>query len=419
VFVDAQGTLHTRALPDLTGTLRQRRLQAAQAGLAQGVAKASPLRKVSLNRLEQALAANGGVLTEEMSFLAGLLRLQYVFFYPETGDIVIAGPAEGWIADPIGRTLGLTSGRPVLQLQDLVVALRAFPPDQTKTPMVGCSIDPTEEGLASMQRFLRTVGSRATPADTQFIVNGLRTSLGMQTVRVDGVPADTHFAHVMVEADYRMKLIGIGLENPPVRMRTFIDSASPGQVSRNALIRWFFVPDYQCIRASEDGLAIELVGDGVKLVGENELVAATGERSVVAGANRASKVFVTSFTESYPQLAAVSPVYAELRNLIDMLVAAAYLQQEDMYRKANWEMPLLGSEQALPVRTYPAPSQVVSAVAAKWKGNQLMTPIGGGVQIEPELAVSASNRLADEGNKVSALREQTQLKLSEGQWWWD
>lgn len=419
MFVDAQGTLHTRVLPDLTGMLRQRRLQAAKAALAQGVAKMSPLRKVSLNRLEKAIAANGGVLTEEMSYLAGLLRLQYVFFYPETGDIVIAGPAEGWIADPIGRILGLTSGRPVLQLQDLVVALRAYPPDQTKTPMVGCSIDPTEEGLASMQRFLRTVGSRATPADTQFIVNGLRTSLGMQMVRVDGIPADTHFAHVMVEADYRMKLIGIGLENPPVRMRTFIDSASPGQVSRNALIRWFFVPDYQCIRASEDGLAMELVGDGVKLVGENELVAATGERSVVAGENRASKVFVTSFTESYPQLSAVSPVYAELRNLIDMLVASAYIQQEDMYRKANWEMPLFGSEQALPVRTYPAPSQVVSAVAAKWKGNQLMTPIGGGVQIEPEKAISSGNRLPDEGNKVSALREQTQLKLAEGQWWWD
>jgi hypothetical protein len=164
---------------------------------------------------------------------------------------------------------------------------------------------------------------------------------------------------------------------------------------------------------------MELVGDGVKLVGENELVAATGERSVVTGENRASKVFVTSFTESYPQLAAVSPVYAELRNLIDMLVASAYIQQEDMYRKANWEMPVFGSEQALPVRTYPAPSQVVSAVAANGKGNQLMTPIGGGVQIEPEKAISSGNRLPDEGNKVSALREQTQLKLAEGQWWWD
>lgn len=142
--------------------------------------------------------------------------------------------------------------------------------------MVGCSIDPTEEGLASLQRFLRQVGSRATPADTQFIVNGLRTSLGMQRVRVDGIPADTHFAQVMVEADYRMKLIGIGLQPPPVRMTTFIDAASPGQISRNALIRWYFVPDYECVRASADGLAMELVGDGVKLVGENELVTATG-----------------------------------------------------------------------------------------------------------------------------------------------
>lgn len=420
VLVDAQGTLQMRALPDLTGMLRQQRLRAAQSGLPQEIARTSNLRKVSLNRLEKAIAARGGVVTEEMSVLAGLLRLQYVFFYPETGDIVIAGPAEGWLADPtIGRVLGLTTLRPVLQLQDLVVALRAFPPDQTKTPMVGCSIDPTDEGLASMQRFLRTVGSRATPNDTQFIVNGLRSSLGMQTVRVDGIPADTHFAHVMVEADYRMKLIGIGLENPPVPMKTFIQAASPGQVARNALIRWYFVPDYQCVRSSEDGLAMELVGEGVKLVGENELVSATGERSAVGGENRASKVFSTSFTARYSQLARVSPVYAELRNLIDMLIASAYIQQEDMYHKAGWEMPLLGNEQSLPVRTYPAPSQVASAVAAKWNGNQLMTPIGGGVRIEPAMAVSSGNRLPDEGNKVSAAREQTQLNLAEGQWWWD
>ena len=38
------------------------------------------------------------------------------------------------------------------------------------------------------------------------------------------------------------------------------------------------MPDYQCVRVSEDKLAMELVGDGVKLVGEDELVSASGER---------------------------------------------------------------------------------------------------------------------------------------------
>ena len=420
VFVDAQGVLRRNIVPDPTGMLRRQQVAAAQSTLPRELSRQSELRKVSLTRLEKALAANGGVMTDDMRYLAGLLRLRYVFLYPESGDIVIAGPAEGWAPEPDGRMTGLRSSRPVLQLQDLAVALRAFPPSQAKTPMVGCSIDPTQEGLASMQRFLRSVGRSATPAQTQYLANGLRSSLGLQNVRVDGVPADTRFAQVLVEADYRMKMIGIGLERPRVRgLTSFVDLASPAQVSRNAMSRWYFVPEYQCVRSSDDGMAMELVGDGVKLIGEQELVSAGGERSASASGSRASKAFVTSFTKAYPQLAAASPVYAELRNLVDMLVAAAYIQHEDMYHKAGWEMAILGDERAFPVRLFNAPTQVESAVNAVWKGNTLMTPIGGGVQIEAEMALDPKNLLTDDDSKVAIVRKRTEINLADGQWWWD
>ena len=179
------------------------------------------------------------------------------------------------------------------------------------------------------------------------------------------------------------------------------------------------MPDYKCIRSSDNGLAMELVGDGVKLVGEQELVSAGGERSASSLGSRASRAFVTSFTRAYPQLAAASPVYAELRNLVDMLVAAAYIQHEDMYHKAGWEMAVFGDEGTFPVRLYNAPTQVESAVNAVWKGNKLMTPIGGGVQIEAEMALDPQNVLEDEGSAVANLRNQTEVNLAEGQWWWD
>jgi hypothetical protein len=301
VFVDAQGVLRRNIVNDPTGMLRRQQVAASQAALPRELSRPSELRKVSLTRLENALAANGGVLTDEMRYLAGLLRLRYVFLYPDSGDIVLAGPAEGWAPEPDGRMTGLRTGRPVLQLQDLVVALRAFPPNQAKTPMVGCSIDPTQEGLASMQRFLQSTGRYANPSQTMHLANGLRSSLGLQNVRVDGIPAETHFAHVLVEADYRMKMIGIGLEDPRVRgLTSYVSLANPAQVSRNALARWYFVPEYQCVRTSDDGMAMELVGDGVKLVGEQELVSAGGERSAVSGGSRASQAFVTSFTRAFP-----------------------------------------------------------------------------------------------------------------------
>ena len=418
VVVDAQGVLRMKMSHDPGGLIRQR-IAEAKVSLDPKVSAFSKMRKISLTRLEEVVRQREGVLTDEMRNLAGLLRVRHVFCYPETGDVVIAGPAEGWVTDMSGRVVGINSGRPVVLLQDLVVALRAFPPDREGARLIGCSIDPTAEGLASMQRFLQTIGSRATPGDTQYIVSGLRTSLGLQEVKVMGVSPKTHFAQVMVEADYRMKLIGIGLERPPVRLVSYVDRASPSQVGRNAMQRWFFTPDYQCVRASQDGLAMELVGDGVKLVGEDEVVTAAGQRKVASRGNKASQAFVTDFTRKYASLADRSPVYAELRNLIDLSIASAYIQQEDLYRKANWQMELFGSEKAYPVERYSIPKTVETAVNAIWKGRRLMTPVGGGVTIHPALALQSDKLLPDQRGKVNELRQKTKIELAKGQWWWD
>ena len=58
---------------------------------------------VSLPRLEkqvQLLLAAGRQPTEDMQVLAGLQRIQYVFVYPESGDLVLAGPAGDWQPGP-------------------------------------------------------------------------------------------------------------------------------------------------------------------------------------------------------------------------------------------------------------------------------------------------------------------------------
>lgn len=420
VIVDAQGVLRRQAQGDLSGQVRAAQAAAARAALGADVAAPSKLRKISLNRLEKAILARQGAPIDEMRYLAGLQRVRYVFCYPESQDIVLAGPAEGWMAEPSGRVTGLHSGRPVLQLQDLAVALRAFPPDGQPTNLIGCSIDPTEEGLAKMQAFLKSTGTNANREQTEYIVTNTRNALGMQKISVHGISPSTHFAQVLVEADYRMKLIGIGLETPPVRLTSFVDRVNPAQVSRNALFRWFFVPDYQCVRVTENGLGMEMLGDGVKLVGEDEVVSGGGQRHKAdSRGNRASDVFVTSFTKRYPELAERAPIYAELRNLIDLTIVAAYIQHADFYTKTNWRAEFLGNEQAFAVETYNAPKQVESAVAAIWKGNVLMTPVGGGVEINATRALDSENLRTEEKGEVSKLQNQTSVQLPEGRWWWD
>ena len=63
-------------------------------------------------------------IPEEMQMLAGLERIQYVFVYPESGDVVLAGPAGDWIRAAEGNVVSRDSGRPVVKLDDLVVVWR-------------------------------------------------------------------------------------------------------------------------------------------------------------------------------------------------------------------------------------------------------------------------------------------------------
>jgi hypothetical protein len=312
----------------------------------------------------------------------------------------------------------MNSGRAVLELQDLVAALRAYPPAGKTGHVLGVSIDPTQEGLARMQRWLASI--RPGPGDAQNIVNGLKEQLGLHNVRVEGISPRTHFAQVMVEADYRMKLIGIGIEPPPVKMATYIDRATASDVSRNALQRWYFTPNYECVRVAEDELAMELVGQGVKLIGENELVAADGRRAAVNEHSKASKAYCDSFTANYVKIAVKNPVYGQLRNLIDLAVAAAFIQKQDYYTQADWKLDTFGDEQKYRIETFETPKTVETACTAVWKGNRLMTPVGGGVHVKPDQAIESHNLLKDEKGAVKQARADVKLDgLAAGQWWWD
>ena len=420
VVINPQGVLKVQHF-DIR--LTQKRIQEARQVLDPNVARQSELRKVSLTRLEAEIAKRleaGEGVSDDMRYLAGLTSIDYVFFYPESGDIVVAGPAEGYAVDPSGRPVGVTSGRAVLELQDLIVALRSFGPAGKKANTVGVSIDPTQEGLQRMQQYMIKAAPALNPRNTKQFVAGLQQSLGKQVVSVSGISPKTHFAQVLVEADYRMKLIGIGLEKPPVDIRTYIGAAVPSSVNRNAMARWYFTPNYECVRVSEDNLAMQLVGDGVKLVGADELVQADGTRVGNGVVDRASKTFQQSFTAKYPQLASQVPVYVQMRNLIDMLIVAAYIQDKDYYTQASWDLGLLGNEKILSVEVYPEPKTVDTAVNAVWKGNSLMTPIGGGVEIQPLTALSSQNLLKDEDNVVRKIHERTSVTgLQANQWWWD
>ena len=145
VYVDAEGIMRRIRKTDDGNFLAEERLAAMHDMVSDDVRRASPLRKISLPRLEREIQirmAAGEPLDEEMLVLAGLKRVQYIMSYPETGDLVLAGPASDWKLDGDTRPVGVEDGQPVLRLDHLLVLLRR------KGGEFACSIVPTDEGLA-------------------------------------------------------------------------------------------------------------------------------------------------------------------------------------------------------------------------------------------------------------------------------
>ena len=401
VSIDAAGVVEVRTVDDPTGALRAARIAAARATLPGDVQAPAPLRKVSLARLERAWRKRveaGAAPDDVMRHLAGLTNVRFALLVPagdssNGGDVVLAGEAEGWCDDGLGRAVGLTSGRPVLRLDDLQTALAAYLGDGNGVEgngvaggFVGCTIDPTVEGLERMKRLRaeipRTIRDAEQGPFAAELDRRTREALGQANVRVFGVPAETHLAAVLVEADYRMKRIAVGVEPSPVRLASYVDRATGAPAS--ALQRYWFVPDYGRLQTDAKRESLELLGRGLRL--QTEDVALVSPASGAAGKlqtgpsrDPAATSFCADFTKRFDEIAVRSPAFAELRTMVDLLVAAAFLRQNDWPSRAGWHPTLLVDRKQIPFATHAAPQTAAVVVNTVWKGRRMISAAGGGV----------------------------------------
>ena len=425
VSVDAAGVLTMNAYPDPTGQLMATRIAASRATLAQDLQRRSPMRKISLRRLESAietsLRENKGI-DEVLQCLAGLQRAEYAFLLPDQNDVVIAGPAEGWVRDLSGRTVGVSSRLPTLVLDDLLVALRTFRSIRKSNTWVAVSINPTAQGIRDLADYQKSIPrvipdyQRAQAAEV--FSRGLRDSLGTTDVAVYGVSRTSNLTRVMVEADYRMKLIAVGLEPPPIndrRMVTFVQALTGAP---RDMQRWWLSPQYQCVKQSVDGLGIQLIGRGVALQTENILLGPNApKKQKRLKPSRAARAYAKSFTRLYPEISQRRPVFAQLRNVIDLLVLSAWITKRKGFHKVGWQPDSLRNPAAIPTVELPDLRHAPSVANAVWKGNLLVLPVGGGVSIQASQALLDDNLLPDNDQSVSKVAEQ--IEVPDNRWWWD
>ena len=425
VFVDTTGVLRpvddraTRKLATLwdTSAVKARRVTQGQ-----DLGRASPLRKVSLTRLEAELArlaADNQPPTVPMRLMAGIYRIDYLIVDEDRGEVIIAGPAGPWTLDRQGRILNQEAWRPVLRLDDWVVLLRNA---YSGAGQFVCSITPSQEGLSRTQDYLHESSRRSLkPQEREEWLTGLRTALGNQRIEIEGIGAQTRAARILVEADYHMKLVGIGLEPGTAQVTSYLDSIelAPGESPPDiGVLRWWFTLGEQLIVRNHDGTGFRLAPQVIRVLSENEMLTEQGKRVPTGASDELNRRFSQSFTKDLARLSKRYPVYAELDNLFRMAIVAAVMKQEDMPSRIDWQMDYW-LEQGYSVPVGRVPREVPSVINHRVVNRRhVIAAVSGGVSFDTKDLYA--NGFKTGSYKIEGVQQARQLSPPRSDsWWWD
>ena len=417
ISIDADGiiqNLDPKVLESLAET-RRRALENAPAANK----KPCELRKVSLARLVATinqLVTAGKPLPAEVIFMGGLEQITHLFVDPAGHDIILAGPAGTAVVDAAGNILAAESRRPLLQLEDFIIALRSI--DEARAGGMRCSIDPTPEGLLKLRTFLRdqkTIGS-----DPSATLHSMETVLGLQKITIGGVPAGSHFAHVLVAADYRMKRIGMGFEPSGLReLPSYLSMVPAVAASGTMLPRFWLEASYDPIARDPDELAWRISGRKMLCLTENDVLKNNGIQRGNAPKDAIAEKWCAAMTTHYEKLANKQPIFAELLNCVDLAVVAALIKGRQLDKQAGLDLSALLDEQQFVIPTYDVPASVPTIASGIKKGSRWVLSASGGVQFQPWTFATNIHESADlAGAHTQALASQPPVDNGSG-WCWD
>ena len=384
------------------------------------------LRKISLRRLEkqlQRLAALGRTADEAMRNLAGLYRVKYVTVTDAgtpTADIILAGFGGEWTIDDEQRTVNVQTGRPIIQLDDLVVMLRNTFAGEG---VFGCSITPRQASLASAQKYLDVTSDKPLePGQREAWLDGLRDQLGEQDITVHGVEPGSRVARVIVEADYRMKLVGMGLEPGVPGVDSYLDRVTVGRespIQPMSVLRWWFALSKETIDTNTRRDVFALPKQSVCVLSENELLTETGQRVHTGKSDEFNAAFARDFTAHFDKLADKYPIYAELQNVFDLALVAAVLKAEELPAQAGWQMTFFNPQGANWLSYRPAvgetPRTVQTVLSHRILGKKhIVAGVSGGVHFQTR---------KDAITGVEARMDSSQFSVNRpadpAVWWWE
>ena len=346
---------------------------------------ASEARTISLRRLLR-LAADrepGSELPPEVRLMAGLLRIDEVVV--EAGDVLLVGPAAALRVDADGQVATAAGGDlpAFVWLEDLAVALEHVAEGRGRA---GCTIDRRPEGLSRLTEYMQRHSQPTTPARAAARYPQMARALGIQDIRIFGLPPGSHAAIVTVLADVKMKRVALGAE--PSGSRQVKSQLALLRPNGNSLQRWWFAPQYEPIAAATNPsqAVYSIRGPRAKVLAQEEIFA-SGQVGDAARTRESTEAFARLFSRHIDEVAASTPAIRALQQLNDCFLVAALLQWHERSRPADapklgWDILADLDAADIPRTSYPVPKTIESSSTVKRAG-RFVVGLLGGVEIHP------------------------------------
>jgi hypothetical protein len=179
--------------------------------------------------------------------------------------------------------------------------------------------------------------------------------------------------------------------------------------------RWWLACNYEPVAKSEDGLSWELRGQGVKCLTENDIIAADGTAQPTGKTSPIAQQWADLMTEKFDELVGVEPIFGQLRNVMDLCIVAAVIDQHELAAQAGCNLALLtGDDSELTTEYWHAPKTVPPECSFLKTRSGWIVTASGGIQIE-------SFRFASQVETLDSLAEiRTGAGTPQtGKWWWN
>lgn len=391
------------------------------------------MRAVSLRVLQQRLQSweENTPYPKEYELLAYLTRVNGYIVDKENHDIILLGTCS--------------KEYPPIYLEDFAIALRNVWMEYAELKgntywysNPGCSIDPDPKVMQRLQIIGQDVlSSPSQERNKNTIREWQQTCSSPQTVRVLGIPFDTHFAWVMVKADYDMKKLVDGSDSLNIpgfssltdmtldKAKKDIERGRRLSVPPSSMNRFWFYPGDNRYR---DGEGIVLIEESpVILLTEEEYLNHKGEISGRGRGEASAQRFANLFSDKYEEIKKQRPIYTELENLYRFVALAKIMKFKSSSTEADCDLKYLMDRipvhQVMVNRTLPGRSNVKGFTHRRdysggYEVTSLQLPSCGGVNMD--LEVERRNFRKDRSRHLMELRS-TVLKSrpSPGTFYWD